>query len=100
MDEEKVLELPTGEVFTGSRAEKMGLVDELGDLYRALEVAADLAGDRPNPLWSRPRRGLLGRFAGRLGRGMAAGLVSGIRQELPAGLYYGNPVLFGESWEE
>ena len=98
LDVEKVSELATGEVFTGMRAEKLGLVDEIGDFHHALQVAADLGGVRPNPLWIRPRRGLLERFAGRFGRGMAAGLMSGIKQELPAGLYYGNPGLDGGRW--
>ena len=80
------------------RAEKLGLVDEIGDFHHALQVAADLGGVRPNPLWIRPRRGLLERFAGRFGRGMAAGLMSGVKQELPAGLYYGNPGLDGGRW--
>ena len=98
LDTEKVRELATGEVFTGMRAEKLGLVDEIGDFHHALQVAADLGGVRPNPLWIRPRRGLLERFAGRFGRGMAAGLMSGVKQELPAGLYYGNPGLDGGRW--
>ena len=98
LEVDKVTELATGEVFTGLRAEKMGLVDELGDFHHALQVAADLGGVRANPLWIRPRRSLLERFAGRFGREMASGLASGIRQELPAGLYYGNPGMFGGRW--
>ncbi len=98
MEVDKVAEIATGEVFTGLRAKTLGLVDEIGDFHHALQVAADLGGVRPNPLWIRPKRGLLERFAGRFGRGMAAGIASGIRQEMPAGLYYGNPGLFGGHW--
>ena len=98
LEMEKVSEMATGEVFTGMRAKKLGLVDEVGDFHHALQVAAELGNVRPNPLWIRPRRGLLERFAGRFGRGMAAGLVYGIRQELPAGLYYGNPGVFEVRW--
>jgi hypothetical protein len=29
---------------------------------------------------------------------MAAGLMSGVRQELPAGLYYGNPGMYESRW--
>ena len=98
LEVDKVTELATGEVFTGLSAEKLRLVDELGDFHHALQVAADLGGVRANPLWIRPRRSLLERFAGRFGREMASGLASGIRQELPAGLYYGNPGMFGGRW--
>ena len=42
MDEEKVREYATGEVFTGKGAHERGLVDELGDFDRALELAAEL----------------------------------------------------------
>ena len=100
LEKEKVTELATGEVFTGRRAAKLGLVDDLGDFHYALELAASMGGVRPKPLWIRPRRGLLERFAGRLGRGMASGLVSGISQGMPAGLYYGNPSLLKDRWGE
>jgi protease-4 len=58
MDKAKVKELATGEVFTGKRALDMGLVDEIGDLERAIDIAAEL-GDTPRkPVWLKPRRGL------------------------------------------
>ena len=98
LDDERMKELATGEAFTGFRAKKLGLVDELGDFYLALDIAAELGGVKPNPIWIRPKRGLLERFAGRFGRSMASGLVSGVRQELPAGLYYGDPGTFGGRW--
>ncbi len=100
LDDEKIKELATGEAFTGLRAEKLGLVDELGDFHYALDVAAELGDVKPNPIWIRPKRGLLERFAGRFGRGMAAGFASGLRAELPGGLYYGNPTMFGGKWGE
>ena len=37
---ERVRELATGEVWLGTRALELGLVDEIGDLERAVEVAA------------------------------------------------------------
>ena len=37
-------ELATGEVWLGSKALELGLVDEIGDLEHAVEVAAKLAG--------------------------------------------------------
>jgi protease IV len=43
MDVDEVRELATGEIFTGEQAYELGLVDELGGLSTAVEVAADLA---------------------------------------------------------
>jgi protease-4 len=44
MDEEKVRQLATGQLYTGEQAKALGLVDELGGLDTAIEVAAQLAG--------------------------------------------------------
>ena len=34
----------TGQLYTGEQAKELGLVDELGGLDRAIELAAELAG--------------------------------------------------------
>jgi protease-4 len=58
LDKAQVKTLATGEVYTARRASQIGLIDELGDLDRAIDVAAEL-GDAPRrPVWMRPRRGL------------------------------------------
>ncbi|MDQ3304293.1 MAG: signal peptide peptidase SppA, partial [Actinomycetota bacterium] len=44
LPEEEVRELADGRVYSGLQAESLGLVDELGDLERAAEVSAELAG--------------------------------------------------------
>ena len=44
MDREQVVRLADGRVFTGSQAVENGLVDELGNFYDAVGVAAQLAG--------------------------------------------------------
>jgi len=41
---ETVRNLATGQLYTGGQALKLGLVDELGDQDRAIELAAELAG--------------------------------------------------------
>jgi len=41
---ETVRNLATGQLYTGGQALKLGLVDELGGLDRAVELAAELAG--------------------------------------------------------
>ena len=43
LDKEEVLELATGEVFIGSQAYELGLVDRLGGMDEALSMAAELA---------------------------------------------------------
>ncbi|MBE0446765.1 MAG: signal peptide peptidase SppA [Actinobacteria bacterium] len=43
LSKNKVKELATGEVFSASRAKKLGLIDELGGYQAAVDVAADLA---------------------------------------------------------
>jgi len=44
MDREQVINLADGRVFTGTQALENGLVDELGNFYDAVGVAARLAG--------------------------------------------------------
>ena len=44
MTSERVRELATGEVWLGTKALDLGLVDEIGDLERAVEIAAEMAG--------------------------------------------------------
>ena len=44
LSEAKVRELATGQLYTGEQAKVLGLVDELGGLDRAIELAAELAG--------------------------------------------------------
>jgi protease IV len=44
LSDEEVRELADGRVYSGLQAEALGLVDDLGDLERAAEVAGELAG--------------------------------------------------------
>ncbi len=44
LPEEEVREIADGRIYSGLQAESLGLVDELGDLDRAAEIAGDLAG--------------------------------------------------------
>lgn len=51
LDVAHVEQLATGEVFTGSQALELGLVDRLGDLDAAVQLAGELAGiDDPVPV--------------------------------------------------
>ena len=64
MTEEAVRELATGEVFWAPRALEAGLVDELGDLDRAIDLAAEMSGARRAPVFMRPKRSLRERLFG------------------------------------
>lgn len=44
MDPARVRELADGRIYTGSQAKELGLVDELGTMYDAIDGAARLAG--------------------------------------------------------
>ncbi len=58
MEREAVKAIATGEIFTGRKGLELGLVDELGDLERAIDVACELGRSPRKPVWVRPRRGL------------------------------------------
>ncbi|MTI80630.1 MAG: signal peptide peptidase SppA [Firmicutes bacterium] len=49
MDMEQVKKLADGRVFTGRQALEKGLVDELGDMHKAVQTAADMAGIEGDP---------------------------------------------------
>lgn len=58
MDKARVKEIATGEVYTARRCAELGLVDELGDLERAIDVAAELGNAPRKPVWVKPKRSL------------------------------------------
>jgi protease-4 len=58
MDQAQVKQIATGEVFTGRRSKELGLVDELGDLERAIDIAAELGNTPRRPIWTHPKRTL------------------------------------------
>jgi protease-4 len=55
LSEEKVRELATGQLYTGVQAKELGLVDELGGLNTAIDLAASLAGiEKPEVEYYKP----------------------------------------------
>lgn len=58
LDEAAVRGLATGEVFTASKAQQAGLIDEVGDLEKAIELAMELGKVPRRIAYVRPRRGL------------------------------------------
>jgi protease-4 len=49
MDPARVRQLADGRIYTGSQAKDLGLVDELGTMYDAIDGAAQLAGIKGKP---------------------------------------------------
>lgn len=86
MDEEKVRSLATGEVFWAPKAKELGLVDELGDLDRAIDLAAELSGAPRRPVFMRPRRSFRERMFG----AMAESLVESMVEETERRLWLGS----------
>ena len=65
LEPDRVRELATGEVWLGQAAVELGLVDEIGDLERPIEVAADLAGVPAQAARARIHRPMLTRLVDR-----------------------------------
>lgn len=72
---EVVRQYATGEMFSAAKAKEIGLVDELGDLDTAIDMASEM-GRAPRRLqYVRPRRPLLERLLARSGAALAAGVI-------------------------
>ncbi len=79
---ETVRELATGEVWLGTEAHRLGLVDEIGDLERAIEIAADMAHVPAKGSPVRIRRPLFSRVVDRFAGRVAASLAGEIEIRL------------------
>ena len=89
MPADQVRELATGEIFTAKTALEKGLIDRLGDFDDALETAAELGKTKPRPVWVRPKRGVMDRFAGRLaGPAVSLEPLTELAQLMSGGVYY------------
>lgn len=82
LTQERVRELATGEVWLGHEALALGLVDELGDLERAVELAAERAGVPARSAAVRLRRPLLGRLTDRVARAGADAVMEAVETRL------------------
>lgn len=86
---ETVREWATGEVFWGREAMERGLVDELGDLDRATELAAELAGIEEKVMRVHPRRNpLLQRLTGQFSRALARAVAVEVERALTTRIEY------------
>ena len=82
MDEEKVREMATGEIFTAAKALELGLVDEIGDLDRALDLASELGRVARRPFHLRPRRTLRDMLFGRPAKSLVSAIAEEVEQRL------------------
>jgi len=78
----------TGEVFTGRRALERGLVDELGDLPRAIDLAAELGNVPAKPVWVRPRRGLKDLLSSVSSQALVDSIVTRLEARLQTRMFY------------
>ena len=58
LDEKRISELATGEIFLGAKAHEVGLVDDLGSVDDAIEWVANRAGIPAKPTILKPKRSL------------------------------------------
>src|SRR5918999_797817 len=82
MSRERARELATGEVWLGRDALGLGLVDEIGDLERAIEIAAEMPGVRAKGYVVRVRRPFLGRLIDRFATSVARSVADDIETRL------------------
>ena len=82
MTDARARELATGEIWLGRQALELGLVDEIGDLERAVEVAAAMAGVPAKSAPVRVRRPLFSRLVGRFTASLAAAVANEVEARL------------------
>jgi protease-4 len=76
LPEEVVRGYATGEMYSGKQAKEMGLIDEVGDLESAIDLAAEL-GKAPRKLqYVRPHKPLLERVLSRGASSMTAAILA------------------------
>jgi protease-4 len=71
---ERVVEVATGEVWLAKQAVELGLVDEIGDVERAVEVAAEMAGVPARGAPVKLRRPFFARLVDRFAMRLAASI--------------------------
>jgi protease-4 len=85
---EELRPVADGRIFTGRQALKMGLVDELGDMERSVDVAANLAGikGKPEVVYPKEKGVSVWRF---IADEMASSILNRLRDEAEKASYQG-----------
>jgi protease-4 len=85
VEEDKVRPYLDGRVLTGRQAHKLGLVDELGNIYRAIEKAAEMAGfeEVPEQIYEpeREKPGVMGFLFGEASARNIASMIHSLRDQ-------------------
>jgi protease-4 len=83
MPAEQVRALATGEIYTAAQAKANGLIDELGDLDAAIDLAQGLSGMAERKItYARPRRGLRERLLSGTAASLGGGIVRAVEGAL------------------
>lgn len=85
---EEVRKHATGEIYTGKQAKERGLIDELGDMETALDLASKLGNVPKRVAYTRPRRPLLQRLASRFTASLVEEVSENLEQRLGSSVYY------------
>jgi len=88
MPVETVRRYATGESFSAKQGKEIGLVDELGDLDTALDMASELSKTPRRLQYVRPRRPMLERLMARGGASVAASIMAAVDERLYARIEY------------
>lgn len=89
LDPAKVREYATGEMFTARAAKQIGLVDEIGDLDTAIDMACEMSRTPRRLQYVRPRRPLLERLMARGGASMASAMLAEAERHLQTRVNFG-----------
>jgi len=79
---ERVREYATGEFFTAAKGQELGLIDELGDMDTALDMASEMGKVPRQIAYLRPRRGLLERLLAPVGAALADRIIAEVEARL------------------
>lgn len=83
MPVERVRELATGEIYTAAQAKEFGLIDDLGDLDSAIDLAQALAGlPERKVTYIRPHRGLRDRLLNNMSAALADNMLWALETRL------------------
>ncbi len=88
MTVDEVRDHATGEIFTAKKAKEYGLVDDVGDMESALDLAAQLGRVPRRVVYVRPRRPLMQRLMSRFAASMAEEIRTDLDWRLGTHVYY------------
>ncbi|HEX5141857.1 MAG TPA: signal peptide peptidase SppA [Dehalococcoidia bacterium] len=87
MDKTTVKDIATGEVYTARKCKDLGLVDELGDLERAIDLAAELGNAPRRPVWMKPKRSLREMLSGLAASSFVDAIATRVEERLLSSRY-------------